>query len=200
MSLPHRTTRRLRLVVTMALSDKTTVVATGRGESSQLTVLHGRLADPVDASIVADGGMGRIAKNNLEVLVGGILVNPIGVKDTQVTSTATNSLLSNRSQGSLELELGHTLAGGLSVGDTLGSLSLARASADTNSVDNVTLLGLVSKSASLIRASGVLNSVDGGQLSVLPASDSQQETKSIRLLLLPDFFQVFVGTWVWSSC
>jgi len=193
-SLPHRAARRLGLVVTVSLANETTVVATSRGQTTQLTVLHGRLADPVDAGIVADGGVGRINKDNLEVLVGSILVHPVGVENTQVAGTATNALLSHRSQGTLELELSHTLTGGLAVGDTLGGLSLAGASANADSVDDVSLLGLVAEASGLIRSSRVLNSVDGGELAVLPASYSQEETKSIRLLLLPDLFQVFVST------
>jgi len=68
------------------------------------------------------------------------LVHPVGVENTQVAGTSTNALLSHRSQGTLELELSHTLTGGLAVGETLGSLSLAGASANADSGDKVSYI------------------------------------------------------------
>ena len=66
---------------------------------------------------------------------------------------------------SLVLQAVDTMGLGLAVSNTLrnGSLSATTANADT--VDNVSLLGLVAQSSSLVGASGVAGTVDGGELS-----------------------------------
>ena len=62
--------------------------------------------------------MGRVNGNNFEVLVNTILVDPVGVQDTEVSATTTNTLLSSAPQSPLVLELVDTLANGLAVGST----------------------------------------------------------------------------------
>jgi hypothetical protein len=69
--------------------------------------------DPVDARILADSLVLGIDKDNLEVLVGRVLVDPVRVQDAKVGATATNTLLSGGLEGSLVLELVDTLVGGL---------------------------------------------------------------------------------------
>jgi hypothetical protein len=51
--------------------------------------------------------------DNLEVLVGGVLVDPVGVQDTQVSSAAANTLLSGGLESTLVLELVDSVVGGL---------------------------------------------------------------------------------------
>ena len=53
--------------------EHTTVVATSGGETTELTVLVSGVADPVERGVVSDGIVRRIDKNDLVVLVGGIL-------------------------------------------------------------------------------------------------------------------------------
>ena len=53
---------------------------------------------------------------------------------------------------------------------TLGNLFLAVTPADTDTVDNVALLGLVAKTAGLVGARGTRSTVDDVQLAVLPAT------------------------------
>ena len=53
---------------------------------------------------------------------------------------------------------------------TLGDLLLAVAAADTDTVDNVALLGLVAETAGLVRTRGTRGTVDDVQLTILPAS------------------------------
>ena len=53
---------------------------------------------------------------------------------------------------------------------TLGDLLLAVAAADTDTVDNVALLGLVAETTSLVGARGTRGTVDDVQLTVLPAA------------------------------
>ena len=62
------------LVAGVALDVEAAVGLSGRGEAAELAVLVDRVGDPVDAGIVADGLVHGVDKDDLEVLVGGILV------------------------------------------------------------------------------------------------------------------------------
>ena len=55
----------------------------------------------------------------------------------------------------------------LTVGGTLGGRALATTTADTGAVDNVTLLGLVTQTASLVGTAGAGGAVDDVQLAEL---------------------------------
>lgn len=68
-----------------------------------------RLHDPIDTSIATDGFVLRIDEDHLEVFVGGVLIDPVRIEDTQIGSTTAHSLLGCRFQGSLVLKLVHTL-------------------------------------------------------------------------------------------
>lgn len=125
------------------------------------------VADPVDTGVAADGLVLGVDTDDLEVLVGGVLVDPVGVQDTQVGAAAANTLLSSGTEGTLVLELVDTLVGGLAVGGTLGGRALATTAADTDTVDDVTLLGLVTETASLVGTRGARSTVDGVQLAEL---------------------------------
>lgn len=72
-----------------------------------------RVADPVDAGIPADGLVLGVDEDDLEVLVGRVLVDPVGVQDTQVGAATADTLLSGGAQSTLVLELVDTLVGGL---------------------------------------------------------------------------------------
>lgn len=180
------------VVELVALVD-TSVLLAGGSETSGLSVLVHGVADPVDSSIVSNGNVGGIDQDDLKVLVGGVLVDPVGVEDSQVAGSSANSLLGNSSQRSLQLELVDTLVGGLTVGGSLLGGSLSVSSSDSDSVDDKALLGLVAESSSLVGSRGSRSSVDTGLLSVLPASDSEQESEHVRLLLSVDFLKVLVG-------
>jgi hypothetical protein len=125
------------------------------------------VADPVDAGITADGLVLGVDTDDLEVLVGGVLVDPVGVQDAQVGAAAANTFLSGSTQSTLVLELVDTLVGGLAVGGTLGGRALATTAADTDAVDDVTLLGLVTETTGLVGTRGARSTVDGVQLAEL---------------------------------
>jgi hypothetical protein len=91
----------------------TTGLLAGGGKTASLTVLVHRVDDPVDAGVTADGLVLRVDEDDLVVLVGGVLVDPVGVQDAQVGATATDTLLSGGLEGALVLELVDTLVGGL---------------------------------------------------------------------------------------
>ena len=111
----------------------------------------------------------RVNADDLVVLVNTVLVNPVRVQNTQITATTADTLLSNRAEPTLELEVVDTLADGLAVRRTLRDRLLAVATADTDAVDNVALLGLVAKAASFLGTGGARSAVDDVQLAVLPA-------------------------------
>jgi len=112
LALPGLSAASLGVVVSVALVD-TTVVLASAGKTTEFAVLVDWVGDPVDASITADGLVLWVDEDDLEVLVGRVLVNPVGVEDAQVGTTATDTLLSDRAKTTLELELVDTLVGWL---------------------------------------------------------------------------------------
>jgi len=110
--LPCLSATRLAVVVTVTLADTSVLLASG-GETAKLAMLVHRVHDPVDAGIPSDGLVLRVNEDNLKVLVGRVLVDPVRVKHPQVGTAATNTFLGDRAKRSLELELVHTLVGGL---------------------------------------------------------------------------------------
>lgn len=71
------------------------------------------LDDPVNSGVSSDGLVRGIDKDDLEVLVCRILVDPVRVEDSQVGASSTDSLLSGRSERSLVFQLVDTLVGRL---------------------------------------------------------------------------------------
>ena len=100
----------------MTLVD-TTVVLAGGGKATEFAVLVDGVDDPVDAGILADGLVLGVDKDDLEVLVGRVLVDPVRVQDAQVGAAAADTLLGDGAEGALELELVNTLVGGLACGE-----------------------------------------------------------------------------------
>ena len=141
-ALPGLSASTLRVVVTVALVETTRLLASC-GEATRLAVLVDWVDDPVDAGIAADGLVLRVDEDDLEVLVGGVLVDPVGVEDAEVGAAATDTLLGSGTEGALVLELVDTLVGWLAVGGTLWRRSLATTTANTDAVDHVALLSLV---------------------------------------------------------
>lgn len=81
-------------------------------------------ADPVDAGITTDSLVLGVDKDDLVVLVGGILVDPVGVQDAQVSSATANTLLGGGLESTLVLELVDTVVCGLaySIDHTLAQI------------------------------------------------------------------------------
>ena len=100
-------------VVVLVATAKTTALLAGGGETTGLAVLVDGGDDPVDAGIAADGLVLGVDKDDLVVLVGRVLVDPVRVENTQVGAAATDTLLSGALEGALVLELVDTLVGGL---------------------------------------------------------------------------------------
>mgnify|MGYP004700982797 FL=1 len=193
MLLPSVVTTGLGIVELVALVDTSGLLASS-SEGAALAVLVDGVDNPVDAGISADSVVLRVNEDNLEVLVGRVLVNPVRVKNSEVTTTTASLLLGDGTVAALVLELVDTLVGRLTVGGTLVSLALATTTADTDSVDDVALLGLVTQTASLVGAGRTAGTVDSGQLTVLPAADTENVTQDIALLVAAKLLEVFVGT------
>jgi hypothetical protein len=203
-------------VVVLVSTAKTTALLAGGGKSTALAVLVDGLDDPVDAGITADGLVLGVDENDLVVLVGRVLVDPVRVKDAQVGAAAADTLFSGGLEGTLILELVDTLVGGLAcdllvsrtrvqllkvnrtIGGTprrqllakhspsycevnvLGSGPLATSTADADTIDNVTLLGLVSEAASLVGTRWAAGAVDNLQLAKLLMHSQQCSTSTPR--------------------
>lgn len=165
-SLPGLSAASGGLVVAVALVETTGALA-GGGEATGLAVLVDGVDDPVDAGVDADGLVAGVDEDDLVVLVGGVLVDPVRVQDAQVSAAAADTLLGGGLEGALVLELVDTLVGGLAIGGTLGGRALAATTADADTVDNVALLGLVAQTASLVGARRAGGAVDNVQLTVL---------------------------------
>lgn len=113
-------------------------------EATVLAVFVDRVADPIDARIVADGSVERINENDLEVLVRRVLVDPVRTQHTQVTTSLTDALFAFGTNVALELDLFDTLVGWLTQNGTFVVRLLAATTADTDTVDNITLFSFVS--------------------------------------------------------
>ena len=112
MSLPGLSATGSGVVVLVTTAETTGLLASG-GKTTGLAVLVDGVDDPVDAGVLADGLVLGVNEDDLVVLVGGVLVDPVRVQDAQVGATATDTLLSSGLEGTLVLELVHTLVGGL---------------------------------------------------------------------------------------
>lgn len=112
MALPGLSATSAGLVVTVTLVETARALA-GGGKATGLAVLVDGVDDPVDAGVATDGLVLGIDKDNLEVLVGRVLVDPVGVEDAEVGAAAADTLLGGGLEGALVLELVHTLVGGL---------------------------------------------------------------------------------------
>lgn len=96
----------------MALVEATGLLA-GGGEAAGLAVLVHRVDDPVDAGVDADGLVLGVDEDDLVVLVGRVLVDPVRVEDAEVGAAAADTLLGGGAERALVLELVDTVVGGL---------------------------------------------------------------------------------------
>lgn len=92
-----------------------------------------------------------------------------------------------------------TLADRLAVGGTFWNWLFAVTTTDTDSVDNVALLGLVSQTTSLVRPRRARCTMNDFQLTVLPASDTEEKAQHIGLLFSVQLADVFVCAHVAGS-
>merc|ERR1719313_514379 len=182
------------LVSSVTLHSQSSVLLTSGGETSELSFVVFFFANPVDSWISLDSFVRWVNANDLEEFVSGVLTNPVRVEDSQVGALSADLLLSNRSVRSGFLELSDTSMDWLTVNDSLMDSSLSSTSSDSNSVDDVSLLLFESEGSSLVQSGRSLDLMDDWELSVLPASHSEDESDDVRLLLSPKLLKVFVST------
>lgn len=72
----------------------------------------------------------------------------------------------------------------------LGHGLLAATTANTHTVDNISLLSLISHAASLVRSARACEPHNAWQLPKLPASYAKEEAEHIALLLFPELFNI----------
>ncbi len=63
-----------------------------------------RVDDPVDAGITSDGLVLGVDQNDLKVLVGGLLVDPVRVEEAEVGAKTVDFLLGSCQAGALVIE------------------------------------------------------------------------------------------------
>ena len=125
--------------------------------------------DPVDTRITTNSFVLGVDKDNFEILVGRVLIDPVGVENSEIGTTTTDTLLGSRLERTLVLELVHTLVGGFACGielvsclsslplvaprtvcSTLWHWLLAASPTNTHTVDDITLLGLITQTAGFV--------------------------------------------------
>jgi len=117
--------------VLVTLADTSGVLASG-GEASHFPVLVHALGDPLELGVVADGVVVGVDEDDLEVLVGGVLTNPVGVHDSERAAVSADTLFGDGLESSSELDE-DTHVGGLTHGSSLGHWLLSSTSADLDS-------------------------------------------------------------------
>jgi hypothetical protein len=80
-SLPGLSPSSSCLVVSVTLAQPARLLASC-SETTGFSVLVDWVDNPVDAGVAADGLVLRVDENNLEVFVGGVLVDPVRVENT----------------------------------------------------------------------------------------------------------------------
>merc|ERR1712062_459325 len=193
---PITTSRRSNHIVVSVTLSHSSVLPTRCRETSQLTVLVDSFADPVDTRISTDGFVHWINHDDFVVHVGRILTDPIRTQHSKSSSQTTSSLFSFGTNSTLEFDLVDSFTFWFTISCTLWYGLLTATTTQTDSVDDVSLLGSVPQSSCFVRTSGSGSAVDGSKMTKLPTSNSKQETKKITLFLLVQFLQVFVSTHV----
>lgn len=120
--LPGLSAASLGLGVAVALVETTGLLA-GGGETAGLAMLVDGVDDPVDAGVDANGLVLGVDEDDLVILVGRVLVDPVRVEDAQVSAAAADTFLSGGLEGTLVLQLVHTLVGGLACSREEGLVS-----------------------------------------------------------------------------
>jgi len=147
------------MIVAVAFAQAAVLFANTR-KSTGFPAFVYRLRNPIDAGIAANSFVVGIDQDNFVILVNTVLVHPIRVQDSQITTTFSHPLLCSTPKTSLELQVIDTLTNRFTVGSTFGNLLFAVTAPNADAVNNVTLLSLVAQPASLVRTRGAGCAVD----------------------------------------
>jgi hypothetical protein len=181
-------------VVTATFAQTTGPLA-GGGETTLFTVLVHGFAYPVVAGVASDGLVVGVHQDDLEVLVGRVLGNPVAVQHTQTAQPLSGSALSDGLQVPHRLLLVNgTTALGLTIGTTLGDGTLPATTSHAHAVDDETLLVSVAHASGLVRTGGARCAMQPCELTILPGADTQQVPHHIALLFTVQLRHVSVGS------
>jgi len=187
-------TSSLDIVGAVSALAQTASLTSGAGEAAALPVLVHGVDDPVDTRIVSDLRVIGVDHNNLVVLHGGVLVDPVRVQNTEVGILAPYLLLGYGLQVAVEFEVVDTLVLGLTEDHTTVVGTLASSAADSAADHDVSLLRLETQTVSLVGTGGSADASDLRALAVFPCADAEEETNGVALLMSPQLFHVFVAT------
>lgn len=95
MSFPSLSSTSSSLVESMALTQTARLLAS-RSETTRFTMFMNRVYNPIDAGITTNGFVLRVDQDDLEILVCGVLIDPIRIENSQIRTSASNTLLSRR--------------------------------------------------------------------------------------------------------
>jgi len=175
---------------------KAAALASGARESPALPVLVHGVGDPVDPGIVADLHMGGVNEDDLVVLHGRVLVDPIRVEHAEVGELPSDLLLRDGLEIPLEFDVVDTLVLRLTEDHTTVVGALPPSAAHAASHNDVSLLGLVSEAMGLVGTGWAIHARDLGALAVLPRANAEEEPECVALLVTPQLLHVFVATHV----
>lgn len=184
----------LDAIGTVSALAKTTGLASSRGKSTALTVLVDGVYNPVNASIVTNLGVARVDHNNFVVLHSSVLVHPVGIEHPEVGVDTSDLFFGDGLQVAFKFQMVDTLMLGLTPNHTTVVLTFASSATDSATNDNVSLLGLESKSVCLVRTGWLGDASHLGALTVLPCADTEQKPKGIRLLVAPKLLHILVSS------
>lgn len=145
-----------------------------------------RLNNPIDTWIPSNRFVLRINQYYFKILIGRVLIYPIGVEDPQICTPATNTLFCGWFERTLVFELIYPLIRGLpcnlaiislkpenvrswgqTISCTLWNWPLSPSAANTHSIDNIALLSFVTKTTCFIRSRWTWSSVHDVELAEL---------------------------------
>ena len=109
----------------------------GFGQTSEFSVFHDGLGDPVDLGVASDSLMERIDHNHFVVLISGILADPVRVKDSQSFQSSPHAFFRDRLKVSFRLLLFHgTGSLGFTVRTSLGHGAFSSSSSHGDAVNH----------------------------------------------------------------
>ncbi|KAL3821726.1 hypothetical protein ACHAXA_008462, partial [Cyclostephanos tholiformis] len=165
-------------------------LASSAREASALSVLVHGVRDPVDPWIVANLHVGRVDEDDLVILHGRVLVDPVRVKDAEVGELPSDLLLGDGLEVPLEFEVVDTLVLRLTEDHAAVVRALPPPTAHAAPHDDVSLLGLVAETVSLVGTGRTINAGDLGTLTVFPGANSEEEAEGVALLVTPQLLHV----------
>ena len=137
--------------------------------------------------------MGDIHHDDLEVLVGRVLANPIGAEHSKTLNAPTDSFFSNRLEVSHRLQLRDS-TGRLrfAIRTSFGHRPFASSATHCDPINDESLLVLVSQAPGLVRTGRSWYTMNLGKLTILPTPDTQEVSHHITLLFAVQLRHVLV--------